>query len=604
MKRLETGTDNPSIIGICNDLALLHQSWSRQPKSIEGEQFQDSTAVLQRMLQLLPSRSTCNKLVILYLDNFENELRVVHKPSFLLAVDQFWSSQTTNPLRFSDFVPQMLTILAIASSLDDSGLLEEESSRERGIASTYCDLIAIWLRSLKGKQRLKFATLQTETLLLMAKQSSVGRVKAMWNSTGSLVRSAMTIGLHRDPSESLQIPFFWAELRRRLWYTIVEMDLQISLTCGMPTMVCATDYTCGLPANINDTDLNLEMKYAPSPRTFAEWTDCLPQSFLANSLCQRLTAARLLSNIHDGLDYNQIVGQAEKLEKILQELPSPLKFDYVSDEDSQKPGRLLTRVLVDVHVRRAILSLYGPFAQAELGGTNFTEARTGFVRSALAVLCYQDVFDPDFADLDVVASPRYWDLFHVCCKNDMMHASLGVCLEIKRWSSKSIPLECSTRAVIESSTLIPLVDSEAPDPVFATWTKSSLTKTVEDNIDPLMRRLGRFGSDPKDLLCLSIVLNSVRTNQSPEKKELLMESGTRELVTACQQLLRKRRSSGIRNTDLDLAGNQLTPLSHVDIQPAAVPPGFNFGFLADSDFDFGEIDFGFAQDWQLDQTWD
>ena len=601
MKKLETGSDNQSIVEIRNDLASLQQSWSLQPKSRDREQFQSSPTILHRMLQLLPSRSACEKLVTIYLDNFENELRVLHKPSFVSVVNRFWEAQTIDRLQFSDFIPQMLCVLAVASSLDDSCLIDDESSRGHRLASTYCDLVGAWLDDLKGKHRLKISTLQTQTLLLLAKQSSLERVKDMWNATGSLVRSAMTIGLHRDPSESSQIPIFWAELRRRLWMTIVEMDLQTSLTCGMPTMVCATDFTCGDPANINDTDLTLETTHPPSPRSFAEWSDCLPQVILAKSLRQRLNAVRLLSNIKDALDYDEVVEHATKLEKSLQDLPPPLKFDHLSDEDSQRPGRLMTRVLLDVHIRRAILNLYGPFAQADLGDTNFAEARTGFIRSSLAILCYQDIFDPDFADLDIIASPRYWDLFHVCCKDDMMHASLGVCLEIKRWGCKSRSLESSTPATNGRHAPLGPAASESPDPVFTTWTKSSLTKTVADNIDPLMRRLGRFGSDAKDLLCLSIVLNAVRTNQAPERKELLMETGIRELISAYQQHLQKTRRDGIEAIDMELARNQLTPLGQADAQNTAVSSGFKFGLLADSDFDFGEINFGFTQDWQLYQ---
>lgn len=603
MKKLETESDNQSIIEIRTELESLRQLWTLQPKSRGKEHFQDSTAILQQMLQLLPSRSACDILIATYMNNFENQLRILHKPSFLLAVDRFWDVQGINPLQYSDLIPQMLSVLAIASSLDDSCLIEEESSRGHGLASTYCDLIGIWLEGQKGKERLKLSTLQTQTLLLLAKQYSVERFKDIWNATGSLVRSAMTIGLHRDPSESTQIPIFWAEMRRRLWMTIVEMDLQMSLTCGMPTMVCATDFTCGVPANINDADLTFEMRHPPSPKPFDEWSDCLPQVVLASSLRQRLDAARLLSNIEDGLDYSEIVEHAKNLEKILQDLPPPLKFDHLPDQDSQSPGRLMTRVMLDVHIRRAILNLYGPFAQADLDDTNFAEARKGFITSSLVILCYQDVFDPDFADIDMIASPRYWDLFHIFCKNDMMHASLGVCLEIKRWNNKPSTMESGVPTANGRPLRHTQVTSEPLDPVFTTWTKSSLTKTVEDHIDSLMRRLGRFGSDAKNLLCLCVVLNSVRTSQSPERKEVLMESGIRELITAYQQHLRKTNRGRVRDAGLGLGAADLTPLSPNDTRDATVS-GFDFGFLADHDFDFGEMNFGFAQELQLGQMWE
>ena len=83
-----------------------------------------------------------------------------------------------------------------------------------------------------------------------------------------------------------------------------------------------------------------------------------------------------------------------------------------------------------------------------------------------------------------------------------------------------------------------------------------------------------------------------------------MENGIRELITAYQQHLQKTRRNATQGSGLDLAGNQLAPLGQIDTQNTPAPPVFNFGFLADSELDFGGIDFDFAQGWQLDKEWD
>lgn len=592
IKKVESKSEDPVTLTLHSELASLQRLL---PKQSSVNEERPRGIALARMLQLLPSRTACDKLIVIYGDNFENELRVLHMPSFSDEVALFWNSPEPPSSGSSDLIPQLLCVLAIATSLDDADLLAYGTPNGRATVVLYCDLVASWLDDLKTKQRLRFSTLQTQTLLLMARQCSTENVKEMWNSTGSLVRSAMMIGLHRDPSEYPQISAFSAEMRRRLWMTIVEIDLQTSLTYGMPTMVCPTDFTCGLPANVDDIDLFVDMKDPAPSRSFAEWADSLPQALLAKSLRERLEAARLLSNIGEGLEYEKILQRAKSLERVLQDLPAPLKFDHHLNQDKKMPGRLLARVLLDLHIRRAILSLCSPFAQVDPDHANFVEARRIFIRSSLVILCFQDIFDPNFTDLDIVTTPKYWDFFHLCCKTDMMHASLGVCLEIKRLSRNPRSLDASQTA-----------NGHSPDGVSsnvsatATWSKTSLTKTVEDNIDPLMRRLGRFRSDAKDLLCLSIVLNSVKTNQSPERKEALMESGLKDLIKACQQHLQKVRSD---SNHAEYANIDITPLSQAGTFQSNGSSDLDLSSLIGAEFDFAQMDFGLSEDWPSEQTW-
>ena len=83
-----------------------------------------------------------------------------------------------------------------------------------------------------------------------------------------------------------------------------------------------------------------------------------------------------------------------------------------------------------------------------------------------------------------------------------------------------------------------------------------------------------------------------------------MENGIRELITAYQHHLQKTRRNATQGSGPDLAGSQLTPFSQIDNQNTPASPGFSFGFLADSELDFSNIDFDFAQGWQLDKEWD
>jgi hypothetical protein len=84
------------------------------------------------------------------------------------------------------------------------------------------------------------------------------------------------------------------------------MDLQVSFTFGMLATISARNFTCNAPANLDDEELLPNATVAPQGHKVDVWTDSLPQVVLAMSLPERLEICELLSNIRDGLDYEQV----------------------------------------------------------------------------------------------------------------------------------------------------------------------------------------------------------------------------------------------------------------------------------------------------------
>ena len=581
MTRLQANPVHHTLETIRNDLRALQDCLrTRKPKP---EVTASYLPLLQQIPQLLPPRSVCQTLVSIYVENFEHELRVLHVPTFLTDLETVWNPQGALSSPQNDVLIQLVLVLAIASSLDPHELLKGEKPDGKPLDATYCDLAEAWIDELTPKKRSRFSALQTQTLLLMAKQCRVEK-KNMWTSTGCLVRSAMLAGLHRDPSETTKISSFQSELRRRLWYTIVEMDLQTSLTQGMPTMVCTTDFTTRCPASIDDVDLYADLTELPESRSLEQWTDSLSHALLAQWLPERLTGARLLSNMISGINYEEALGHARKLDEKLRDLPSPLRFDHNLDDDNHKVSRVQTRIQFDLHIRRSILNLCGPFVQASSAKSHFTEARKLFIQSATTISCYQDIFDPEFSDF-TIDTTKNWDRFHICAKHDLMHAGLGLCLEIK-WSSVGSLDRCGAIGLVSAST-----------PATSTYSRTSLIKTVDDNLNPLIRRLGRSGSDFKDLGCLSAVLSSVRTRNT-EAKQVAIENAIKETIDSSKRHLEKlglfHVSSG--------STTHHTPASQATSQDLSLDFGFGLDAFMDEQFDFGAIDLNYANDWQYGQA--
>src|ERR1700753_1290849 len=128
-----------------------------------------------------------------------------------------------------------------------------------------------------------------------------------WTLLGHISRMAMTMGLHRDPSEfSQKISPYWAEQRRRIWFTILELDLQMSLQCSLPGSVRSDDYNCRPPLNINDDELYPDLQDLPTHRPMDVHTDTRIQAFASRTLALRSKVVDIINRIDSVTDYRQV----------------------------------------------------------------------------------------------------------------------------------------------------------------------------------------------------------------------------------------------------------------------------------------------------------
>lgn len=84
----------------------------------------------------------------------------------------------------------------------------------------------------------------------------------IWTMTGLLVRLAMKLGLHHDPI-SLDISLFASEMRRRLWYTIVTLDILVAEANDTEPSSSDQIYDTKFPASLDDANLYRDMTSIP-----------------------------------------------------------------------------------------------------------------------------------------------------------------------------------------------------------------------------------------------------------------------------------------------------------------------------------------------------
>ncbi|KAM5349773.1 hypothetical protein ACJ41O_006278 [Fusarium nematophilum] len=96
-------------------------------------------------------------------------------------------------------------------------------------------------------------SLQALTLYVMSiqEQSDPGTI---WILSGVCVRMAEKMGLHKD-SELLGLAPFETEMRRRLWWQIVMLDIRATRASGLGTSLLPRRINCKMPTNLDDADL-------------------------------------------------------------------------------------------------------------------------------------------------------------------------------------------------------------------------------------------------------------------------------------------------------------------------------------------------------------
>ncbi|KAG4261803.1 hypothetical protein FPRO03_11271 [Fusarium proliferatum] len=221
---------------------------------------------------MLPARRTCDSLVDSYIKTFESVLRIIHVPSFLRDYEHFWEDSSSTVSSSDEIFACRLLLVAALGSVTftpaESQQGQATSCREQ--SSSWISYVKDWLarKSMKG-MRGDLSMAQIACLLALTRHThhqDSAPMGVAWLSEGhGLTHMAVQMGLHREPRvRSPNMSPKEAEIRRRLWATMLELSLQVSVDQGLPAPIAPESYDCEVPSSIADEDLVLGVE-SPVP---------------------------------------------------------------------------------------------------------------------------------------------------------------------------------------------------------------------------------------------------------------------------------------------------------------------------------------------------
>ncbi|KAI2605613.1 hypothetical protein GGR54DRAFT_633455 [Hypoxylon sp. NC1633] len=295
----------------------------------------------------IPPREIADDLVDAYLRTLEPMFRVLHLPSFRTEYEDFWQAPDSADLFF---VIQLQLVMAIGSTIHD----ENFTMRKAAIKWVY--EAQCWLISPVPKTRLTLRGLQVMLLLALAQQTATVSHDLVWITVGQLMRTAIYMGLHRDPEKLPKMNRFRSEMRRRLWNTILELALQTSADSGGPPLIHLEGYDTCAPGNYDDDQLTDDDGSGTinPPDKFTEMTVALA---LRSSFSARLAIIRSLNEIGVRNTYDDTIRLHSQLSTAYKSLSQNLQ-QFASG--NRKPTEFQRRFL-DFLVRRYFLALHLPY---------------------------------------------------------------------------------------------------------------------------------------------------------------------------------------------------------------------------------------------------
>ncbi|KAI1412362.1 putative C6 transcription factor [Hypoxylon sp. FL1857] len=318
----------------------------------------------------LPPKDVADELFDRYLRTSETIYRVLHIPTFKRDYEALWVSQAEPN---TAFLVQLKLVLAIGATTYD----EHFSLRPSAMKWVYEG--QTWISEPGLKHRLNLQYLQTNILLLLAREAVDVSPDLVWISAGSILRTAMYMGLHKDPKRLPKMTMFATEMRRRLWNTIIELSLQLSLTAGGPPLISLDSFDAEPPGNFDDEQITAE-DAIPKPET--EFTQTSTAIAIRKTFPARLAIAKLLNDPGSRGTYRETLRLDGELRAAYKVLLRTLQ-GYKSS-----PGPRPSEFEMDVAIlfmNRFFLSLHTPFFAPAMHEAAYAFSRKVIVETSLKI---------------------------------------------------------------------------------------------------------------------------------------------------------------------------------------------------------------------------
>ena len=232
-----------------------------------------------------------------------------------------------------------------------------------------------------------------ETLILYVHGEYASRWDAevgIWVIVGIIVRLAMRMGYHRDPSNYPSITPYQGEMRRRIWAFVRQMDTMFSFQLALPGMIRNTDCDTTLPRNIFEDEFGPESKVLPPARPFTEPT---PVSYMIMKAQISFEFGVILEEINavsgKSVNYDEILKRDNRLRELKSNMAPHLRMRPLEECTHDPATLLMQRFNLDIMWQKTMCVLHRKYIARARQNQRYAHSRRACVDASMEILRHQ-----------------------------------------------------------------------------------------------------------------------------------------------------------------------------------------------------------------------
>jgi hypothetical protein len=347
-------------------------------------------ATKQELLAALPSRSETDQLVSSYFTSVSTAPAMLHGPTFLRQYEKFWSQPFETSTMWLGLLYGVLCIGARFQLGSSAGHGDDYLHTAR---VDYYREKAVQALILANYTRCPPHTMETLLVYFGCEYTRSSDTQfSAWVLVGMIVRIALRMGYHREPSRFANISVFEAELRRRAWLVILSIDLVSSVQVGLPRMIQPFMYDTREPINVNEEDLHKDMVELPPSLPEVELTPFL-YSIIMTRLRTVTAKVMDLSNATSEPQYREVMNVDALLRHVYDKLPPSITAMTVESFDLALDPTAMRRLYLGLSFLKAELMLHRPYHLPGRTDVRYEYSRRVCLNAAFEMLELQQKLD-------------------------------------------------------------------------------------------------------------------------------------------------------------------------------------------------------------------
>ncbi|MCJ1473064.1 hypothetical protein MMC13_001713 [Lambiella insularis] len=350
----------------------------------------------EEILGAIPAKAVADRSLAEYFSIGDVPVVVLHGPTFLEEYERFWQDPAGTPIMWVALLFSVLCLAAIyrQRSVANQSPAPPLPNNQEDLAQKYrektaqCLVLGQYTRGTPYAIEVLVIYLHTEYL------QSPDSHSGYWMLLGVIVRLALRMGYHRDGSYSNTLSLFQAEMRRRIWAILVQLDVISSSQFGLPRMIREEQCDTAEPRNLFDEDINQSMTVLPPSRL---GTDLTPIQFVfeKNKIIKVYGAIVDLMTAPKAPSYAEILKLDAVLRSTYKELPPGLQMRPLAKSIMDRPDIIARRFLISMVFEKAKIILHRRYLLSAHSDNRYQRSRTACIDAALQISEYHRMINEE-----------------------------------------------------------------------------------------------------------------------------------------------------------------------------------------------------------------